>query len=61
MNGEAFGLRPLYVPSSGDCPDCDADTELTRDPDHPRIWRLHIRHDHTCPTYRQLRAHGQAS
>ena len=29
------------------CPDCHADTELTRDRDG--IWHLTIRHDPTCP------------
>lgn len=61
MRGEAFGLRPMYVHGSGDCPDCNADTELARDPDHPGVWRLNIRHDDTCPTYRRLRCQGRAS
>lgn len=55
MAGESFGLRPGYFPSSGDCPDCDADTELVANPEHPGIWHLNIRHDDTCPSYRAMK------
>lgn len=54
MAGESFGLRPGYSPSSGDCPDCDAYTELSRD--STGIWHLSIRHDDTCPAYRAMKA-----
>lgn len=53
MAGEAF-FKPFYAPSSGDCPDCDADTELRADPDHPGIWHLQVQHDETCPTWQAI-------
>jgi hypothetical protein len=34
-----------------ECPDCDADFILRDDLDSPRVWRLDIAHDETCPAY----------
>lgn len=52
----AFGL-PLgeIVEHSGACPDCDASTRLVEE--SPRIFRLTIMHDDTCPTWRRARRH----
>ncbi|MEO3853715.1 hypothetical protein [Acrocarpospora sp. B8E8] len=36
------------------CPDCDADTTLTPNPDGS--WSLSISHDGTCPAWRAIRA-----
>jgi hypothetical protein len=35
-----------------ECPDCLADSEL--DASAPGVWLLTIRHDPTCPRYRDL-------
>ncbi|CAM3542886.1 hypothetical protein GCM10007368_13930 [Isoptericola cucumis] len=51
MAGAAF-----FQKSSGACPDCDADTELTTDPDYPTVAYLTVRHDDTCPNLRARRA-----
>lgn len=45
------------------CPDClseNAEPVLV-DPSGGGVWRLEIRHDETCPTYRSLKARGLAS
>jgi len=34
------------------CPDCDSDAELSRD--DLGIWHLTIRHDDTCPAYKEM-------
>lgn len=47
----AFGM-PLgeIVAHSGQCPDCDADARLVEV--EPRVFRLSILHDSTCPAWR---------
>ena len=59
MYGEAFGLTPNRREHSEDCPDCDATTEVARDPDHPGVWHLYIEHDDTCPTWQAMRSENQ--
>jgi hypothetical protein len=44
----------------GGCADCDAQQTLHREPDAPNLFRLHIEHDDTCPTYRRLKREGLA-
>ncbi|MGH3844383.1 MAG: hypothetical protein ACRDS0_23490 [Pseudonocardiaceae bacterium] len=38
----------------GGCDDCLAYRTVAADPDHPRLWRLTVHHDATCPSYRAL-------
>jgi hypothetical protein len=42
------------------CPDCLNDTTQPV-ADDLGIWHIEVHHDDTCPTYRRLLAHGQAS
>ena len=35
------------------CDSCNADHEITPDPDHPLITHLHIMHDDDCPVLLQ--------
>ncbi|MGW8565176.1 hypothetical protein [Isoptericola sp. NPDC055881] len=58
MTGDLFAA---YIPSSGACPDCDADTELKPDADVPGLVYMLVRHDDTCPHYRRMKAEGSAS
>lgn len=37
------------------CPDCNAELVVTTSP--LGILRAEVRHDDTCPTYRQMRSH----
>lgn len=42
------------------CPDCASESAAPYMDAHG-IWRLEVRHDGTCPTYRRLLAEGRAS
>jgi hypothetical protein len=44
------------------CPDCmsTVDEPVLAD-GTSRVWRLNVRHDDTCPTYRRLKSLGLAS
>lgn len=35
----------------GGCSTCDAEQTVTRDPGHPRVFRVRIAHDDWCPTH----------
>jgi hypothetical protein len=36
------------------CMDCDAETTLTSDPEHPNLIYMTVAHDDTCPSYRRM-------
>jgi hypothetical protein len=41
------------------CPDCLSESAAPTQ-DHFGMWHLEIRHDDTCPAYRQMKARGLA-
>ena len=59
MNRKQPG-RPLRAPlafrriaAAYRCPDCDSETGEPQPDDLLGIWRMEVRHDETCPWYRQ--------
>lgn len=56
MTIDSFGR---VIANSGMCPDCNADVQLIEV--EPRVKRLTVLHDDTCPTLRAIEDRGRAA